>query len=217
MRFVLFPLFCLLSFSPSALHAQSVALFNGHDLEGWHPFLAIDGVIPADAFTVTDDGFLRIEGKCKGYLRTKEVFSNYRLIVEWRWVDQPGNSGVLLHAQGVDQIWPLCVEAQLKTSRAGDLILMGVGCGGTFGTETVVVTHPEHPNYAAKRLSESSEHAPGEWNQYEIIAAGTSLKISVNGVLQNQATELTLSAGSICLQSEGVPIEFRTVRIEPLD
>ena len=39
----------------------------------------------------------------------------------------------------------------------------------------------------------------------------------MGGLLQNQGTKATKTAGSICLQSEGKPIQFRNVYLEPLD
>ena len=43
------------------------------------------------------------------------------------------------------------------------------------------------------------------------------LKLTVNGVLQNEGTDATPSSGPICLQSEGSPIEFRNIYLEPVD
>src|SRR5256885_12104583 len=34
-----------------------------------------------------------------------------------------GNSGVLLHCQRDDTVWPHCIEAQLRSGRAGDIWL----------------------------------------------------------------------------------------------
>ena len=42
------------------------------------------------------------------------------------------------------------------------------------------------------------------------------MELTVNGVKQNTATALTLSAGAIALQSEGMPSEFRRVELAPL-
>ena len=64
--------------------------------------------------------------------------------------------------------------------------------------------------------NDSSENPPGEWNSYDIICKDDMIQLSVNGVLQNTATESTLTSGAICLQSEGSPIEFRNITITPL-
>jgi len=39
----------------------------------------------------------------------------------------------------------------------------------------------------------------------------------VNGVLQNEGTDASVTSGWICLQSEGSPIEFRNIYLQPLD
>ena len=36
-------------------------------------------------------------------------------------------------------------------------------------------------------------------------------------VLQNVATKCSLKSGKICLQSEGTPVEFRNIYIEPVE
>lgn len=206
----------LLVFS-GVVRAEFVELFNGRDLEGWRAYLSDPAADAGAVFSVTEAGTLRIAGEPSGYLCTVAPHTRYRLVVEWRWVDRPANSGVLLHRQGPDRIWPLCVEAQLKSSRAGDIVFMGMGSGGRVGGETLLVTNPEHPFWAADRQREASEHPAGEWNRYEIVADGTLLRLTVNGVLQNEAADLSLTSGEIALQSEGGPIEFRRIALEPLE
>jgi hypothetical protein len=63
----------------------------------------------------------------------------------------------------------------------------------------------------------STENPLGEWNTFTIIAKGDILRLYVNGVLQNVATQCTLQAGHIALQSEGRAIEFRKVLLEKLN
>jgi hypothetical protein len=41
--------------------------------------------------------------------------------------------------------------------------------------------------------------------------------VLVNGVLQNVATKCSERSGRICLQSEGAPIEYRNLWLEPLE
>ena len=66
-------------------------------------------------------------------------------------------------------------------------------------------------------VEQSSEKPPGQWNTYEISCKADTIRCYVNGVLQNEGTGATDTAGWICLQSEGGPIEFRNIYIEPLD
>jgi hypothetical protein len=61
------------------------------------------------------------------------------------------------------------------------------------------------------KLAESSEKPAGEWNIMEITCEANTIEVKVNGVLQNKGTNLNISSGSICLQSEGKDIEFRNL------
>ena len=45
---------------------------------------------------------------------------------------------------------------------------------------------------------------------------GDVVRPYVNGKLMNEATGCQITAGKICLQSEGAPIEFRNITIERL-
>ena len=69
---------------------------------------------------------------------------------------------------------------------------------------------------SVKKQKASSESAAGKWNAYDIVCQGGTIKLLVNGVLQNEATDATDTSGWICLQSEGSPIEFRNIYLEPL-
>ena len=64
-------------------------------------------------------GTLYISGESSGYLRTKSVYSNYELSLEYRWTKELANSGVLVHIQPKDSIWPVCYQVQQKASAAG--------------------------------------------------------------------------------------------------
>ena len=162
---------------------------------------------PEDVFTVKD-GVIHVKGKPNGYIRTKKAYTNYRLHVEWRWTDKPTNSGVLLHMTGRDRVWPKSIECQLMHGNAGDIWLIG-------GTRVTVDGKPRKGGRVVKK-ADSSEKKPPEWNTYRIVAAGDTIQAYVNDVLQAHATDASVSAGHICLQSEGSPIEFRNVTLEPL-
>ena len=67
------------------------------------------------------------------------------------------------------------------------------------------------------KLKDSSEKPIGQWNAYDIICKDDWIVVMVNGVLQNVATKCSDKSGRICLQSEGTPIEYRNIYIEPLE
>jgi len=67
-----------------------------------------------------------------------------------------------------------------------------------------------------KKKHPSNEKPPGQWNAYDIICKGKTVEVRVNGLLQNKGIEADPWFGPICLQSEGSPIEFRNIYLEPM-
>ena len=120
--------------------SDSVALFNKRNLNNWHVYLKDTDADPKNVWKV-QDGAISCTGEPVGFLRTKEEYSDYKLVLEWRW--------------------------------------------------------------------------PG-WNTYEITCRGDTIEATVNGQLQNKATGVTIAKGYIGLQSEGVPIMFRNIKLTPL-
>ena len=187
---------------------DTIALFNGRDLEGWHIYLKDADADPKNVWKV-QDGTIWCTGNPTGFLRTKEEYSDFKLILEWRWPEKPGNSGVLLRMSGEEKIWPLCMEAQLMHNRAGDFV--GMGC--SFNENKA---KKGGPISYTPRMNDSSEKELGGWNTYEIVCKGDTIEVTVNGQLQNRATGVSIRKGYIGLQSEGVPIMLRNIKLTPL-
>jgi hypothetical protein len=209
MILVLFASSPLLSGHPgnsSGKEKKTIKLFNGKDLSNWVFFLKDNTVDPSTVFKA-EKGVIHITGNPFGYMRTSESYSDYRLHVEWRWPSEPTNSGVFVHAQQPDAIWLKCFECQLMAGNAGDFVCMS-------GTDMKERT--DKSSVIVRKMADSSEKAPGKWNTMEVVCNGNTIEVYVNGVLQNRGTELTVSKGSICLQSEGKDIEFRNVFLKPL-
>ena len=189
--------------------ARVEKLFNGSDLDNWTFYLTKqDGPVdPSDVWTLKD-GVIRASGGSKGYIRTKNTYRNFRLIVEWRWPESPGDSGVLLRVYGAEKLWPISVEAQIAPERAGDLLGHGRELeGGKQQGDSSLLSRP----------GESVERAPGEWNRYEIVCKRQSIVVTVNGKELNRAKGQFPYEGHIGLQSEAGPIEFRRVELTRLD
>ncbi len=214
-----------------------IALFNGRDLTGW-VVVGRDGDPAAKDTWSVRDGVLVATGSPYGYARTEKAYRDYVLRIDWRWVpgDPPveangkprgRNSGVLVHAQGEDKVWPSCLEAQLQEGNAGDFIAMAPSilfreltamrdkAAAAAGADEAARERARTGRRLA-RQHDSSEKPIGEWNTYEIVCRGDTVTLTVNGVLQNTATGLTITDGTIGLQSEGMPIEFRRVELTPL-
>lgn len=190
---------------------EKTLLWNGTDFTGWKRFLP-DGSKNVDDTWSIADGLLKCTGRPAGYMRTETPYADYHLHAEWRWPGKPGNNGVLVHMSGQDTVWPRSLECQLASGNAGDFWVIGglefaehaKGGKRVNGRRTV-------------KLHESSEKPAGEWNQYDIVCKDDWVVVLVNGVLQNVATRCSEKSGRICLQSEGAPIEYRNLWLEPLE
>lgn len=186
-------------------------LFNGKDLSGWEHFLVDKNAKMEDVWSV-EDGVLVCKGKPGGYLCTKKEYESFKLVVEWRWPEKPGNSGVLMRITGEPTMLPNCVEAQLQSGSAGDMY----GFQG-FKIDGDKARRFDNANFAGglrglKKI-EGNEKKPGEWNKYEITAQGGQVTLVVNGKKVNEATNCDVRPGKIGLQSEGGVIHFRTVEL----
>ncbi len=208
--------FILLSlFIFSCKTEKKVMLFNGEDLANWDIFVSNSEVAPGDLFWV-ENGVINTSGKPHGFIRTKESYSNYKLHLEWKWTEEPTNSGVLIHAQGMDMIWPLCIECQLMHEHAGDVVLIGKGAGITIKDSTYLITSQEKRYAVVPKFKEASENPSGEWNSYDITSQNGDIEVIVNGVLQNIGTNMTITDGNIAVQSEGSSMQFRNIYLEEL-
>ena len=61
-----------------------------------------------------------------------------------------------------------------------------------------------------------SERPTGEWNQIEVIAEKGKCIHIVNGVVVNEAANVSLRSGRILIQSEGAEIYYRKIDIKEL-
>lgn len=181
-------------------------LFNGENLEGWVCVLDETSAVPTSEVYGAQEGNIHIKGNPFGYMRTAEKYGNYKLHVEWRWVGEGTNSGLFLHVQDGDKLWPNAIECQLCNGKAGDFVMLG----GSKISEIECVGE-----FPIKDRNGNFEKPVGEWNTAEIVCEGNSITVYINGELQNQATAET-SEGYIALQSEGGPIEFCNVQLSKL-
>jgi len=191
--------FCFLSCGE-----RETKLFNGKDLTGWTFHVQADSTATAEDVFGVKDGVITIAGQPFGYMITDQSFSDYKLHLEWRWPGEPSNSGIFLHAEPIDGVWPRCAEVNLMNGRAGDMIASGGSAfeelkEGRFLRSTV----------------DSAEKPAGEWNTAEIVCKGNFIQAYVNGVLMNEA-HFDRSEGPVALQSEGGPLEIRNVYITSL-
>ncbi len=200
----------------SCSREDKVSLFNGEDLNNWTGIL-FDSITTSEEVFMFSNGKILITGEPHGYIITDESFHNYKLHLEWRWIEKPGNSGIFIHCQGIDDShWPICIEVQLKHLNAGGFIIKGRGTSVNIGGTTFRVPNTGKSSTGIRMSEESSENTPGDWNVCDITCDNSNIEVAVNGIIQNFASESTLNSGKIALQSEGGSIEFRNLYIVKL-
>ena len=188
----------------SAQNSAGVDLFNGKDFSGWTFFMRSNSA-PEQTWAITN-GLIHCTGKPNGFMRTKNSYHDYQCTVEWRFL-KPGNTGVLVDMQLPDKVWSKCVECQGMHDHQGDFWLWGGAvCQEPFNLKKNGIA----------MLQPSNENPAGEWNTYQVVCAGDTVEIIVNGTSMNKLTGCNVSSGFIGLQSEGAEIEVRKIFLEPL-
>jgi hypothetical protein len=169
---------------------------------------------PDTVFSVSN-GLLKITGKEFGYMVTEKTYSNFHLVVEFRWGEKKypprdtavRDNGVCYYVVPEDKVWPRSIECQVQEGDCGDfwlidstsLVVDGVQQGPTNNTRVVKKRNNEKPT--------------GEWNRIEIIARDGHCTHIVNGVVVNEGTDANRRSGRILIQSEGAEIFYRKVEI----
>ena len=159
---------------------------------------------PMKTWSVTN-GVIHCTGRPTGYLRTKQGYSNYVVIVEWRFVKiapKADNTGVLVHMQLPDKVWPMCIQNQGLSGRQGDLFVMA----GAECKEHLALGKDANTPVALR--GEPNENPVGEWNTNVTACAGNDVRAIINGKLLNEISECTISSGFVGIQSEGGDFEI---------
>jgi hypothetical protein len=181
-----------------------------------------------------------------GHLFYKEPFSHYMLHVEYRFVGEQAqnapawalrNSGVMIHGQTPesmtkDQSFPVSIEVQFLGGDGTNPRTTGNLC--TPGTHVVMDGKLFTPHCVT---SKSKTYDGDQWVTAEIeVNGGGVIRHKINGetvliysepqldekdpdakkLLENGAEKM-LTSGTISLQSESHPVEFRNVRLKKLD
>jgi len=188
-----------------------IKLFNGTNFDGF-TFCMRNDAEPIKTWSVTN-GVIHCNGAAVGYLRTLQNYSNYVVTVEWRFVKvapKKDNTGVLVHMQLPDKVWPPCIQNQGKSGRQGDLFVMsGVECKEHLAIST-------NANTPVPLRGEPNEKAIGEWNTNATVCFGRTVAANINGKLLNAITECTVSSGFIGIQSEGADFEIRKIYLDAI-
>ena len=213
------------------------AKFAGHELgENYNnTFRVEDGVLK-----VSYDKYKKFNGEF-GHLFYEKPFSNYRLRAEYRFVGEqvpggPGwafrNNGIMIHGQSAesmakDQKFPVSIEVQLLGGRGTGKRTTGNLC--TPGTNVVM-----NGKLITRHVinSSSKTYHGDQWVKVEVEVRGNTIKHIVEGqtVLVYTDPQLDekdrdakkliaagakkmLTGGTISIQAETHPIEFRKIEL----
>lgn len=149
---------------------------------------------------------LLCEGDKSGHewLRYAPELSDFILHAEYRFTPVPGetryNSGVFVRTSPDGKVWQ-----QAQATLEG---------GFLFGV-TPVNGVPQMVNLQ-KKMTENRVKGAGEWNVYEIRAAGKRITLWVNGAVVSEFADCEVASGYVGLEAEGYRVEFRNVQLKRL-
>lgn len=140
------------------------------------------------------------------WLRWDRELGDFVYHVEWRFTPIEGkkgyNSGVYVRNAPDAAIWH-----QAQT---------GGGSGGFLFGDSPVNGRIQRVNLAKQILDQRVKPA-GEWNTYVITCKGPEITLEVNGGVTSRWANCEVPRGHVGLEAEGYRIEFRAVRVRPLD
>lgn len=193
----------------------------GDNLDNWHTDVpAMDDNPDAINPFIIRNGMLVSLGVPAGHLITNDIYSDYRLVLEYRFVSKPGNCGILVHVstpRALYDMFPRSIEVQMQHEHAGDFWCIKED----IKVENMVERRGPEEEWGAsegkrrriENLTEGSENPPGEWNKMVIECSGDEIKVWVNDELVNYGYDATVTAGQIAVQAEGSEVEFRTLQL----
>ena len=202
---------------------------------GWKALKADDFErVNLDEDTWTWEGTLaKCTGTPVGVTRTREQFTNFELVCQWRHLSSGGNSGMFIWASPdgmVDlprgRLPKVGIEIQVldlgfvekyekRTGKKGDWFTTH---GDVFavGQSKMKPFEPVSPKGSRSFPRKQLSRGMGQWNHYYVRAMNAEVRLWVNGEEVSGGNECEPASGHICLESEGAPVEFRDIRVRPL-
>ncbi len=182
----------------------------GPKLEGWTrgPIPPTGRLNPSSQWSLdAATGHLVCEGDGgHEWLRWDKELGDGIFHVEWRFTPVPGkkgyNSGIYARNSADAKIWH---QAQTGSASGGYL----------FG-DTEVDGKLKRINLS-KQQKESRVKPAGEWNTFEITCKGKDVTLWVNGAVVNRWHDCQVPRGYVGLEAEGYRIEFRNVKVKPME
>ena len=180
---------------------KCMPIFNGQDLEGWVPIEGGDWTVE-DAVLVGRNGrnWSTDPERTGSWLRTKEVYSDFRLELQYM-ISDGGNSGVFFRS--AEEKNPAFTGYEMQIHDTPNTGLSKQGSAAIYD-----VVGP----------TEQRVRPAGQWNTVTISAMGDQIKIEMNGKTVVDTKQTRASQGYIGLQNhdEKAVVRFRNIRVERL-
>ncbi|MCI0922399.1 3-keto-disaccharide hydrolase [Sphingobacterium rhinopitheci] len=199
------------------------SLIDGKSVD--QPLRWIDVNTSSDTWEVNGD-ILVSTGNPIGVIRSEKMYQNFILQVEWRHLQQGGNSGVFVWCDALpdaESRLPNGVEVQMleldwvnQNKKNGEVQPIAYVHGELFGAGTVT-TVPDNPRGERSKSIENRCLGVGQWNKYTVVCIDGTIKLSVNGKYVNGVRLASNRKGYLCLEAEGAPIEFKNLHLIELD
>jgi hypothetical protein len=197
---------------------------------GADDFAGVNG--NADTWT-WKDGVLLCSGTPIGVMRTRQKFTNFEMVLQWRHLRMAGNSGVFVWVpdEALAQLKPdvlpdYGIEVQMldhgyreqyekKTGKKGDWFTTH---GDIFAVGKTKLTPfpPLSPNGSRSFPRKELSRGVGEWNHYYVRGINGEVRLLVNGEEVSGGSDADPRTGYLCLESEGSPVEFKHIRVREL-
>ena len=204
---------CCSSFLQAANEDGFVPLFNGRDLLNW------TNVNCAPETWTVRDGIIVSTGIPTGVLRTKRMYENFVVELEWRHMKEGGNAGFFVYSApvtAVGQPFTKSIEIQIIDRDHPEGIATRHGDVFSIHGATFVPDKPHPRGWQRSIPSEKRVKPQGEWNHYRVESRDGVLTVAVNGKVVSGGSNCVPRKGYICLESEGSECHFRNLRIMEL-
>jgi hypothetical protein len=191
----------LISSLPTAtIHAaQSIRLFEGKDIKQW--------VIENDGQFVVENGLLKLNGGT-GWLRSKDTFDDYTLVIEFRFLEEGANSGIFVRtgptSNDDEKGWPnngyqvQCLDSLTDEHPLATMIPYGA---------------PPFEHESDLEALERAHKPAGEWHRFEITCRDEKLTVKLNGETITRCTGIKNLSGHVGIQGEDGKLEFRKITL----
>lgn len=187
--------------------------FNGKDLTGWEVY-ENGQLAPQQTSWSVKEGQLMCLGVNRGEIRTARRFENYILTLDYKVEQNNGDGGVgVMLTKENEKLAPAgrgglgrYLEVQVLPGKTGDLYSIG---------NFKAVANGKALNFSSPRTADVDD-PPGKWHKLKLTVKDGELKVEINGVLVNQATQGSKGAGKIVIRNEGSKIAYKNMKLRPL-